>query len=448
MLIRFNVANYLSFDKETEFSMLAAKSLKTHKEHKYKTKGDLDVLKASAIYGANGAGKSNLIKAIRSLKSIVDKGAISTGDLSSYKFRLNKNNASEPIYHEIEFFTNGKIYTYGLSFDSNIVLEEWLYETGTPKGRMIFERKYSPEKQHSEIKVVNKYIETAKAKMLISLMEENLLKQNELFLSKNEELKYEELNDAVEWIKESLTIIYPDTNAHGFVPKLCIEPEFKAFTEDLLKTFNVGIEELEIHSESLESFISRGNELNIDVNNLKQVLDEGKSGELASKSKPPVYAVKENGEYVIKSVETLHRASNSSASFTIREESDGTQRLMDFIPMIEEVLSSNKTFIIDEIDRSIHSSLLHALINKIMKDNNTQGQLIFSTHESSLLDFNIFRADEIWFVEKNRDTQSTELYTLNEFKPRADLDIEKGYLNGRFGAIPFLSKLEDLNWSE
>jgi hypothetical protein len=135
-----------------------------------------------------------------------------------------------------------------------------------------------------------------------------------------------------------------------------------------------------------------------------------------------------------------------SIEFDFSEESDGTKRLMDFLPIFDAMLKEDATFIIDEIDRSLHPSLLKTLMTKIMADGTTKGQLIFTTHESNLLDLDIFRPDEIWFAEKNRQTGNTELYSLNEFRPRPDLNIQKGYLQGRFGAIPFLGNLENLNW--
>ena len=128
------------------------------------------------------------------------------------------------------------------------------------------------------------------------------------------------------------------------------------------------------------------------------------------------------------------------------QESDGTQRLLDFIPAIVSILHNDSTYIIDEIDQSLHPALIRALIQKIMNDDTTQGQIVFSTHESNLIDLEIFRQDEIWFAEKDKAAGSTQLYSLSDYKPRYDLDIRKGYLQGRFGAIPFLDDLKNLNW--
>jgi AAA15 family ATPase/GTPase len=207
-----------------------------------------------------------------------------------------------------------------------------------------------------------------------------------------------------------------------------------------LPALKVGIDYMEIKTEPFEKFINPDNMDSEGIEKLKRRLDNNEDFIF---DYPMVIASKENNQYVVKSISINHQ----NVSFKLTEESDGTQRLIDFIPMFHGLLNKGYTYIIDEIDRSLHPTLLHSLIHKIMDDDATKGQLIFTTHESSLLDGEIFRTDEIWFAEKEVGG-ATQLYTLNEFKPRPDLNIEKGYLNGRFGAIPFLSKLEDLNWHE
>jgi len=133
--------------------------------------------------------------------------------------------------------------------------------------------------------------------------------------------------------------------------------------------------------------------------------------------------------------------------FTSAEESDGTLRLMDYLPALFKVINTSEVYLVDEIERSIHPVLIKELIKKFSHDNSTKGQLIFTTHESNLLDQDIFRPDEIWFAEKKKEG-STELYPLSEFKEHHTIDIRKGYLNGRYGAIPFLGNLRDLNWEK
>jgi AAA15 family ATPase/GTPase len=120
-------------------------------------------------------------------------------------------------------------------------------------------------------------------------------------------------------------------------------------------------------------------------------------------------------------------------------------RLLDFIPAFKDLINTDKVFIIDEIERSVHPLLIKELVRKYSEDANTRGKLIFTTHESNLLDQDIFRQVEIWFAEKT-PSGSTELYSLSDFKEHNTIDILKGYLNGRYGSIPFLGKLIDLNW--
>ena len=443
MLIRFIVSNFLSFFEETEFNMLAAKSLKSHKEHVYSVKKDLNVLKASAIYGANGAGKSNLIRAIDSLQILVNSGKI-PARAGKVKNKLAKDADKMPISYEIEFSIKNKVYTYGVIFDSGLCLEEWLYQTGIKNAKKIFERKYSEEKKHPVITMNEKFLMTKESKMLISLMEDNLLQNDELLISKNKNLKIDEIGDVCEWFKKYLCIIYPNYRPISLATN--INNEFKCFSEKLLHSFDLGIDSLALKNEDFDTFFKREKmPENEDIDDIKKDIDEKKFVIFRGKGRS-VSATKEEGKYVIKSLITNRTISGKEVAFELNEESDGTQRLLDFVPMINSMLKKERTYVVDELDRSLHPSLLHTLVKKIMDDDDIKGQLIFTTHEAGLLNCKIFRADEIWFAEKDKEVQSTHLYTLNDFKPRNDLDIEKGYLNGRFGAIPFLSKLEDLNW--
>jgi AAA15 family ATPase/GTPase len=113
--------------------------------------------------------------------------------------------------------------------------------------------------------------------------------------------------------------------------------------------------------------------------------------------------------------------------------------------VLKDIFSKGKVYVIDEIERSIHPMLIFEIIRKFSADKETTGQLIFTTHESNLLNQNIFRQDEIWFTEKDPNG-STDLYSLSDFKEHSTIDIRKGYLTGRYGSIPFLSNLQDLNW--
>lgn len=445
MLIRFIVSNFLSFDKESEFNMLSG-AFKTHKHHVY-SYGKLNVLKAAAIYGANGAGKSNLIKAIGFLKDMVVEGEI-TKSVDDKKFKLNASNIEAPINFEIEFQINKKIYSYGVSLHNTIIQEEWLYESGvTTEDKLIFERKTTKSKKTS-IKLAKKYQKTQKDRLLIELMEENLLKNNELLISKTDSLKKKEIIDAQNWIENNLIVIYPHSKYSGLAQMISTSEQFQLFANQLLETFDTGIKELGTKVIDLDKFLGEEyKEFRTDI--IEDLEDDKDTKILFHTENEAVIIMKEKKKYVVKKIISYHKNSlGTKVQFNLEEESDGTQRLLDFIPAFDVILKEDVTIIIDEIDHSLHPGLLKTMIQKIMSDQTTKGQLIFTTHESNLLDLEIFRQDEIWFTEKDNKKGNTELYSLSEFKPRYDLDIRKGYLKGRFGAIPFMANLVDLNWSD
>lgn len=160
-----------------------------------------------------------------------------------------------------------------------------------------------------------------------------------------------------------------------------------------------------------------------------------------------IILVKEDEKIMVYSLKIEHTGKdNRIALFELDEESDGTNRLLDFIPVFQGLVKKEVVYVIDEVERSIHSLLIKELIRKFSLEKKTRGQLIFTTHESNLLDQEIFRKDEIWFTEKDKHG-ATDLYSLNDFKEHITKDIRSGYLNGRYGAIPFLGNLKDLNWN-
>ncbi|MGN6177915.1 MAG: AAA family ATPase [Mucilaginibacter sp.] len=442
MLIRFVVSNFLSFDEEQEFKMIAG-SLKTHKEHVYHLP-KLNVLKAAAIYGANGAGKSNLVKAIEFLSDLIDSGTL-TRSINDKKFKLNPKNKDLPSTFEVEFFKDKKTYSYGLIINNMTIEEEWLVETDVEKDdKLIFERKLNKH-QKTVITVADKYSKTQKEKYLIELMEESLLKQNELLVSKSENFRIKEIDTLKAW-NSNVSLIFPGSKFMHLVHSLATSEAFKTFSNELLQTFDTGVMGIDTEEIDFDKFIAPMPEE--DKGDLLNGLQKDTAA-LVQSPYGPVLVSPKDGKYIARKAISRHTDVNGRPiNFDLDEESDGTQRLLDFVPAFSNILNYESVIIVDEIDQSLHPVLLKALITKIMKEKDTRGQFIFTTHESNLLDLEIFRQDEIWFVEKNNAAGSSNLYSLMVFKPRYDLDIKKGYLKGRFGAIPFLANLQDLNWKE
>lgn len=314
---------------------------------------------------------------------------------------------------------------------------------------MVFERTYSKEDRKPVVKMGRKYVDGDEKKaLLVSLLEDNILKNDELLIKHEDIIKEPRINRVREWFKDNLKIFFPETKSASIFDTQYENLKFKNFSEKLLRSFDVGIQDIELHEDDLDKFVSQtGMPLDKIFEDIKTNLKKEESGVIETQYFTIGVTKEEDDKYIIRRITTSHVVNNNAVSFELKEESDGTQRLFDFAPVLYDLMQSDKTIIVDEIDRSIHANLLKMFVEKVM-GLPILGQIIFSSHESCLLDCSIFRNDEIWFVEKDRKNQSSRFYTLNDFKPRNDLDIQKGYLKGRFGAIPFLAHLEDLKWED
>lgn len=428
--------------------MLPSQNVRRKDWHVHSDAPGVPVLRTAVIYGANGAGKSCLVRSIGRLQTMVIHGSlppVASRDTNKYA------GAKEPVTLEIEFKTGRGQYSYGVSYRGNICVEEWLYSTKrTPK--CIFERKRDNVTGKTKITLLPTKKEDAKNKMLVSLLEENILKSNELLLSKYDVVKEAQMKDAYMWIVSQLHVIYPESHSTSIFDNRYTNPTFKQQSEKLIAALDLGIDELMLKDEDLEAFklsISEWPELVQGVEKIVRRLSKAQDDSMEAMVEASAFTIsirREGDKYYVRRVKSVHRVCANSYDFELKEESDGTQRIFDFLPVMQEVKGMTSTYIIDELDRSLHPSLVRALVKRVVTDKKMKGQLIFTTHDAGLLDGEIFRNDEIWFAEKDRETQNTHLYTLDEFKPRTDLNLEKGYLNGRFGAIPFLAKLNELDW--
>ena len=439
MLLRFVVSNFLSIREELEFTMFPYTKLRGHTDHIYKTP-KVDLLKASAIYGAKGSGKSNFVEALQYLQDIVLNENNRLKHRPTY-FRLAKSTMSSPSKFEIEFKINSNYYSYGLSLFGSEILEEWLYSiapnTGTEK--LLFSRKKN-EQDEIELDVAKKYRKTNKEEILIQLYAEEVLTHSTPFihLVRNND-KYPELGEAYEWFFYKLRIVYPNSKIDSLNARFIENNRFRNFVNNIIPKLSTGISETKVQEYSLEEFFGKDKAIQ---ERIKIDLSDEKKDIVIRNDRDEIFvSKKEDGEIVVTRIVTGHRGEGDTMyGFYLEEESDGTRRLFDLLPTIEMLTNEDVVCVIDEIGRSLHPSLLKELLSFLLRQK-TKGQFIFTTHESNLLDLKLFRQDEIWFVEKD-ETGGTMMYSLSEFKPRYDLDIRKGYLTGRFGAIPFL------NWED
>jgi len=447
MLIRFVLENVFSFGERKEFNMLPSR-LRTLKHHCYDY-DSIQLLKMAAIYGANGAGKSNMVKGLSLLKDLVLKESISKElKESQFKFKTDKDLSSQLL--AVEFIQDDIPFYYGVELNNGIIVTEELYQSGLgeKKDQLLFERKTN-EKGESSITFMEAFEADEKSQLIKEVLLEEFIRPNKSafkLMSKRENKFLQPIKKAFAWFNESLVIITPGSRPSQLAHLIDKHSDFQEYAKQLICSLNIGVTDLTAEKIELKEFMGE-NEDNL-VQQLKDQIDRSsnKTISIFTEKGQEKVITKEKEKYWVKSLKIEHTGKNQKAiQFDLDDESDGTIRLLDFIPAFKELLTDSRVFVIDEMERSIHPLLIKELVKKFSEDPETKGQLIFTTHESNLLDQDIFRQDEIWFAEKDQNG-STDLYSMSKFKEHKTIDIQKGYLKGRYGAIPFLGNLKDLNW--
>ncbi len=440
MLIKILVDNFLSFENETELTMIPSNKTRKIAEHKIDIKST-PLLKYAVIYGANAAGKSNLVEAFQFIQYCV-KNAIPMEAISKF-CKTEKENIDRPSLFEMQFSINNKFYAYGFSLllKDRTVESEWLYElyqNGSQK--TLFEREKGKKPTLGTSVSLSK-TDRSKMNTYIEDFDEH---SNALFLSvMNRGKKYADnskirfFKDVYLWITKNVTIVTPNTSLRSF--EYYYDDASLSLINDLITTFDTGITEINIVEISVEELRQ---EIPLQIfedimNTIKQKAEaEGSdSFKLSMRSDLSFFNVEYEKDKEPKITTLSLKHGKSFYNFKYGEESDGTRRLFDLLDMLLNK-SNNSIYVVDEIERSLHPKLTAKIIelfNKLHVNQNMQ--LIFTTHESSIMDQNLFRRDEIWFVERN-NKNSSHVYSLDKFKERYDKKLSKAYLAGRYGAIP------------
>jgi hypothetical protein len=257
---------------------------------------------------------------------------------------------------------------------------------------------------------------------------------------------FEPFKKALQWFTNDLVPVMPNARPSGLTILLEEDKGFYQFASQVMQAFNTGIKSINVDTIPIEDFFGQDDKQQAELISAELKANPDKIRPFLTAHEEILFVWRQN-KVVAKRLYFLHDTDGGEVKFTAAEESDGTRRLLDYLPAFYSAIKSKRVYLVDEIERSIHPLLIKELINKFSHDELTHGQLIFSTHESNLLDQDIFRPDEIWFAEKNKEG-ATEIYALSEFKEHHTIDIRKGYLNGRYGGIPFLGNLKDLNWEK
>ena len=406
MLLEFSCSNHKSIKDKVVFSAIASKD-DTNEELLYNF-GNIRVLKSAVIYGANGSGKSNLVDAINFAKSLVVNSIKHQPGASIRQTPHKLLGIQDNSTYAIQFVTKGIRYAFGFTLNNKLVTEEYLYSF--PNGRQvkIFER------ENEDFSAGDKY----RSKFDVC---KNVLKPNRLLLS----------------------------CAANFSDVIDVQNVFAFFRDDLVVYRGLGMDEwmnyslitMNENSDVKEAVLSFLQGLGTGIKDIKI---KHKKKQLQFSDLPPFLSDEAKSE-IVKTLANEFQAKVVYDSFEvdlISEESTGVKKLVEFICPFIDIIVRGKVLICDELEANLHEAIVYGLVDLFRQlRTNESAQMFFTTHDTSILNLDLFRRDQIWFTEMKRDERATDLYSLAEIKNvRKDENIGKGYISGKYGAIPMLNE--------
>lgn len=423
MLIEFKVTNFRSIKETQTLSMVAGNATKDKElvgntfDSGIPKLGNL--LKSAVIYGPNAAGKSNLIAALAFMEQLVvtsAKEAQLGEDIDINTFRLDSASRIEDSEFEVHFISHEIRYQYGFRLNAKRITSEWLIAYPDGYKQLWFERQFDSTNQKYEYKFGSLFKGgRARSERTIYTIENNL------YLSVAVQKNAQELLPVFTWFQSKLhRILSMNHLSEGRTSDLCLNDEGKQKVLAFMNAAGIGVKDLSV-AKKLFTEDDLPKDMPLDVRD--RVLKELQG------------AIKFETKFIYQSND-----GQDLIAFDLNDESDGTQALFAFAARWLALLENDHVLFVDEIDTSLHPLLVHHLVN-LLHTTNAKAQLVFTTHDTTLLSQSMMRTDQVWFVEKDKQ-QSTQLYSLADYRPRPNEAIEARYLNGRYGAIPFLSKLD------
>lgn len=416
MLIAFTVGNFRSFRDPVTLDFRAVSRLAEDQEKRgsiFELSQNLSIVKSTAIYGANASGKSNLLRALRAMRKLVvmSSGFTIDQEIDVEPFLLNKDRANEPTLFEVEFMIDEIIYRYGFTVDKERIESEWLYRT-VSRPAMVFERNGS---DFNISKTFRNYKGVPEK-----------TRDNVLFVSSLAQWNNDEGVKIVNWFKNVRFLSgLHDEGIRDFTIGLSKRPEIENLISNMVRKFDVGFDKFSIEEASFKERF--GEEIPEPLKELMEQIDEKKKYIFTE------HKVYDNdGKHV----------DNVKFDF-LTNESSGTQKLFFVLGPIITTIASNGILIVDELDAKLHPLITRAIVEMFNSEVNKKcAQLIFATHDTHLLRSASLRRDQIWFVEKDQ-RESSDLYSLNDYKVggkkvRSDANLERDYIQGKYGAIPFI----------
>jgi len=415
MLLEFRVKNFRSLRDECTLSLVASNDNTLAATNIIETgiKSLPEVVRTAAIYGANASGKSNLVRAMQLMRAVVvESASLQLGQTFAVQpFKLDPISATEPTELEVTFLLKGVRYQYGFSFIPDRIISEWLFVYRTAKAQRWFLREYDAQSGQDT------YLFGSHMSGQRRVWQEST-KQNSLYLSTAVQLNSEQLKEVFEWISNNL-VIFPNGSMPSFEYTVShIRNNANNTIKDFLSEADISIDSISI--DSRKAFMQA---FNMDL----------ATGEVKN--------TREERDIYMPTFR--HATQHGSAVFELGDESEGTQKLFALAGPLLDIFRHGRVLVVDELDRSLHTLLVRQLVAMFQDpERNVHGaQLLFTTHDTTLLDSDLLRRDQIWFTEKDSD-QASIVFPLTEFTPRKNEAFGRGYLSGRYGAVPILKRMK------
>ena len=413
MLIEFRVKNFRSLRDEQTLSLVADKdkSLQESNTMPSGIKAAPTLLRSMAIFGPNAGGKSNLIKALQFMRAVVAESAsvMQPGQaFHTQSFRFEATSVAQPTEFDVSFVLDGIRYQFGFALTAQRITREYLLVYKAFKPQLWFER-YFDEESGKDLYDFGTGLKGPKS------VWEGATRPNALFLSMAVQLNSEQLQPVFAWFVKQLAIFNEITPlGQHFSIEMLRKPEGKRAICDFLTSADISISDIEVVTRKVS-----GQAVHFDM--------------AAEKTEV------RNEEQEVHELLFHHVTDHGEAVFSLGDESMGTRNLLFLTGPVLEILDKGMVLVVDELGSSLHPLLVRRLVELFQNSrfNKKGAQLIFTSHDTSLLDQDLFLRDQIWFVEKDRD-QASKLYPLSDFSPRKNEALERGYLMGRYGALPFL----------
>lgn len=423
MLIDFSVTNYRSILDRQTLNMAATASFKELEDTNTFDIGLTEkvprLLRSTVLYGPNASGKSTLIQALKFVKDRVinsQKESQAGDEIETVPFKLTAASRASDSEFEVTFVEQGVRYEYGFRCNRQRFTEEWLFAYPLGRAQKWFHRVFDTTTRKDAYKFSSSFGGGRQRQVL-----QAQTRANALFLSTAIQLNNEQLRPVFDWFMKRLQII--------------------GSTHNMGVTYTVGRCRNEADKVKIIEFMNSA-DLSIADIRLKEAVF---SSELLPKDTPSLVKEEFEREMSGKKLTTIKFVHNDTEShesieFDEDEESDGTRALFAFAGPWLDVTENELVLVVDELDTSLHPLLVHHLVKRL-HHSGTKAQLIFTTHDATLLSQKLLRRDQVWFMEKDA-SRATRLYPLSDFSPRDNEAVERGYLNGRYGGIPFLKELD------